>query len=155
MSILKFFLDAFCPATMIVGIFELVLKIIEEDMKNIKHYDEKNERSTDSYFKDFVQKSYLARGFYAEQLQKWFKIFKQNNILVISSEDLATKTQDTLNTVFKFLDLEPEKILNLEKVNVAKYPPMLESTRKKLLDYFSKYNDNLFNLINLKFDWKH
>ena len=127
--------------------------VVKEDMKKIKLYEGTNEKLTDYYFKDVGQNSYLARGFYAEQLKSWFKIFNKNNILIISSENLATKTQNTLDIIFKFLNLEPEKISNLEKVNVAKYPPMSDNIRKELVDYFSKHNENLFNLINLKFDW--
>ena len=128
-------------------------EIIEDDMNNISKFCQSNKKLTDFYFENLVQNSYLARGFYAEQLEKWFEIFEKNQFLIISSEDLAKKTQSTLDVVFKFLDVKPEKINDLKKVNVAKYPPMSMSTRKKLLEYFQESNEKLYNLINCRFEW--
>ena len=98
-------------------------------------------------------KSYLVRGFYAEQLQIWMNLFPKDQLLVISSEDLSEKTQETLNKIFEFLGLPHENIPNLEKVNVAKYPPMSPETRKILIDYFKLHNQQLYDLIGRRFDW--
>ena len=65
--------------------------VIKEDMKNISQWNitEKN----DSYFSNQVQNSKLARGFYYEQIIPWFELFSKEQIMIISSEDLASKTQ--------------------------------------------------------------
>ena len=73
--------------------------------------------------------------------------------MIIPSEELAKNTQHTLDIIFKFLELTPEKINDLKKINVAKYPPMSKSIRIKLLKYFKEYNEKLYQLINQKFEW--
>ena len=46
------------------------------------------------------------------------------------------------------------KIVNIDKKNVGVYDnPMPQDIRKKLLAYFSKYNEDLFDLIDARFDW--
>ncbi len=129
-------------------------EIIEDDIKNISKYEETHKKITDESFNDLVQNSYLARGFYAKQLKPWFKAFNRNDILVVSSEELFTKTQKTLDDIFSFLNLKSEKIMNIDKKNVGVYDnAMPQHIRKKLLAYFSKYNEDLFDLIDARFDW--
>ena len=127
-------------------------EIIEEDIKKIDNYDG-NLKNSQKYYEDFVQNSHIARGFYLEQLENWFTVFNKENILIISSEDLANHTQKTMDYIFNFLNIEDQVIPNLEKVNVAKYPKMKEKTRKILENYFFEYNENLFKKIGKHFNW--
>ncbi len=127
-------------------------EIIEEEIKKIDNYDD-NLKNSQKYYEDFVQNSHIARGFYLEQLENWFTVFNKENILIISSEDLANHTQKTMDYVFNFLNIEDQVIPNLEKVNVAKYPKMKEKTRKILENYFFEYNENLFKKIVKHFTW--
>ena len=125
--------------------------VIKEDMKNISQWDitEKN----DSYFSNQVQNSKLARGFYYEQIIPWFELFSKEQIMIISSEDLASKTQSTLREIFSFLELPIYDIKNTEKVNVSKYSKMDQETRNFLIDFFRPYNEKLFEYLNREFDW--
>ena len=86
--------------------FEKTIEREKEELKRISAMDH------EGYYK-FTRNSLLARGFYAEQLKSWFKIFNKNNILIISSENLATKTQNTLDIIFKFLNLVRFDVGNL------------------------------------------
>ena len=136
------------------GLTKSFEEIIEDDIKKINNYDN-NLKNSHEYFKDFVQNSHIARGFYLEQLENWLKIFDKKNIMIISSEDLAENTQETLNSIFNFLNLENQKIPNLQKINVAKYPKMKDKTRKTLENYFFNHNENLFNKIGKNFNWNN
>jgi len=127
--------------------FDDVIKIDIDRLKNKKNLD------IDEYFNTVVERSYLARGFYAEQLQIWMKLFSKEQLLVISSEDLASKTNETLTMIFDFLKLPNYKIRDLTKRNEAKYPPMNPDTRKTLVEYFKPYNEKLYSLLGRKFDW--
>ena len=72
------------------------------------------------------------------------------------SSDLHDDLGTSLTKISMFsqmIDVKPEKINDLKKVNVAKYPPMSVSTRKKLLEYFQESNEKLYNLINCRFEW--
>jgi hypothetical protein len=126
-------------------------EIIDEDMDTLKKSFSRNKDK--DYFNNVVQNSFLARSFYAEQLEQWFKIFNKKNMLIVSSENLSKNTQDTLNTIFSFLNLNHQEIPNLEKINVGKYSPISNSIHKKLFDYFYDYNETLFNLIEHRYNW--
>lgn len=125
--------------------------VINDDMKNIEKFH--NEPKNDYYFGSYVEKSFLARGFYIEQLPIWFKLFSKDQILVISSEDLSLKTRSTLKIIFKFLNLPDYDPKNIEKVSVSNYKPMNKNTRRLLVEYFKPYNEKLYKFLNQKFDW--
>lgn len=126
-------------------------EVIEEDMNDILKWDIKNK--DDNYFATKVENSKLARGFYIEQIPIWFKLFSKEQILIISSEDLASNTKDVMKKIFQFLNLPEYTIPNIEKVNVSKYSKMNPNTRKTLIEFFRPYNEKLYEFLNYKFDW--
>jgi len=126
-------------------------EVIKEDMDNISKWDVN--LKDDNYFATKVEKSILARAFYVEQLPMWFEQFSKNQILIISSENLALKTKETMNEIFRFLDLPEYDLQNTEKVNVSKKSKMNPETRKILINFFKSYNDQLYRFLNHRFDW--
>ena len=122
-------------------------------MKKIKLYEGTNEKLTDYYFKDLVQNSYLARGFYAEQLKSWFKVFPKEKILIIKSEDLSSNPQKNLNEIFQFIELPQHNIEKLEKKNLGNYLRMEEKTRNDLTEFFRPYNEKLYLMLGRDFGW--
>jgi hypothetical protein len=120
-------------------------------MENISKWD--IDSKNDEYFSTKVEKSILARGFYVEQLLSWFELFPKNQILIISSEELASNTKNVMNKIFKFLNLPEYEIPNIDKVNVSKYSKINPKTRKTLIDFFRPYNEQLFKFLDRKFDW--
>jgi hypothetical protein len=51
--------------------------------------------------------SYVARGFYAQQLRRWMEYFPDDQILVLGSERFYADPQATMAEVFAFLGLQP------------------------------------------------
>lgn len=49
--------------------------------------------------------SYLARGRYAEQLERWFAVFPRERFLVLFTDDLASQSRKTLAAVERHLEL--------------------------------------------------
>jgi len=119
---------------------ELIKKEIEED-------------SIDFQSKAHGLQNYLARGVYVDQLKIWFDLFARNQLLVISTEELEKDPINTLNTMFKFLDLPKYKVQDLKKRNKATYPMMKEETREILIEFFKEHNEKLFKLIGKEFKW--
>ena len=72
---------------------------------------------------------------------------------MISTEDLAQKTDQVLTKVFEFLDLPYFKIKDFTKQNKREYPPMKDETRKLLFQFYKPHNEKLYGLINQHFDW--
>ena len=126
------------------GITEPFEKIVEDEKKIIKNINKDND---EEYYK-FVHDSMLARGFYAEQLERWYKIFPKEQILIIKSEELATETNKVMNEIFQFLGLKEYNITHVIKKNKADYVPMNKEIRKELIEYFKPYNEKLYSLIN-------
>jgi len=72
---------------------------------------------------------------------------------MISTEDLAQKTNQVLTKVFEFLDLPYFKIRDFTKQNKREYPLMKDETRKLLIEFYKPHNEKLYSLINQHFDW--
>ena len=120
--------------------------VVEEEIKQINQYDEVK-------IDQYIGQSYLGRGLYAKELDIWFKYFPKNDIKILKSEDFADKTQEIMNEIFGFLNLPPAEIKNLEKKNVAEYTPMKVETRKKLMEFFLPYNDKLYDMLKVDYNW--
>lgn len=97
--------------------------------------------------------SYLLRSKYVDQLKRWFKFFKKEQILVIRSEDLFLDPQRELSKVFKFLELPDHKIKTFKKINKNKYDKMDKSTKRFLSEYFKPYNKKLYEFLDKGFKW--
>ena len=54
--------------------------------------------------------SYLSRGCYKAQLKRLKTLVKPDQILVVTQESLINAHQQTLDTIFSFLDLEPVQV---------------------------------------------
>tara|TARA_B100001245_G_scaffold217001_1_gene185154 strand:- start:62 stop:592 length:531 start_codon:yes stop_codon:yes gene_type:complete len=98
--------------------------------------------------------NYLKKGLYAQQLRHWLKIFPRKNILIMSTEEFESNQQTIYNNIFEFLNIFQFEIKNTEKMEKGNYMPMESKTRSLLLDYFRSYNNELFKLIDKKFDWE-
>lgn len=119
-------------------------RLAGEEKKLIKnpHYQSKN-------FKFY---SYLKRGMYAEQVGRWFEFFPREQVLILTCEDLGKKTQEVMNEVFAFLELPPYEDLKIEH-EPSNYPPINPETRKRLVEFFRPYNQQLRKLLGRDFDW--
>ncbi len=127
--------------------------VIENDLNQLKKLSNSYEKGSDDYFQNVVENSYLARGFYAEQLKIWFKIFNKKQIHITTTENLAQNPQETFSNIFKFLEIPDYKINNLENKRQGNYSPMNNQTRIKLASFFKPYNDELYELVGQKFNW--
>jgi len=106
--------------------------------------------------------SYLTRGIYLAQLKNWMEYFPQEQLLILSSEDFYEKTPEIFAKVQQFLDLPewmPEKFKKnppdtlIQTSKLYGYPPMDGKIHAKLSDFFKPYNKQLFELLNVKFEW--
>lgn len=51
--------------------------------------------------------TYAARGLYAEQLERWFAVFPRRQLLVLTNDDLAERTEETYHRTLEFLGVQP------------------------------------------------
>lgn len=126
---------------------ETICDAIDELEKN------KSKLNDDAYLVNVHYENILARGFYADQLKIWYKLFPKDQLLMISSENLANNTDNSLTQIFKFLGLSDFKINDTSRKNKRKYSPMKKETRDLLIEFYKPHNEELYRLINQNFDW--
>ncbi len=100
--------------------------------------------------------SYVERGLYFKQLKKWFYYFPKSSFMIIDSESFYSDPQSYLVNLSKFLGL---KLKNLDEVvfkaqNKTSYANEMDSEARRLLEnYYRAANNDLYEILQQKFDW--
>lgn len=104
--------------------------------------------------------SYITRGRYAEQLERWQSWFPPDQIKVVRFEDLANAPAATLSAIESFLaidDWHPEEFANHSYGRSGRsdeandYPQI----RKRLAAEFESHNRRLFELLGYDLEWSN
>ena len=98
-------------------------------------------------------RGYLARGRYAEQLERWWTQYPREQLLIVESSEL--RTGGAFTRVLEFLGLEEatDGTVTPDR-NVGSYaaPPLALIDR--LGEYFAPHNQRLFTLLGNHWDWQ-
>jgi hypothetical protein len=98
--------------------------------------------------------SYLARGRYAEQLERLYNLFPPDQVLVLQSEALLADPNVALGPVWPFLGLAPFTATDrLTYKPGGEYETMPAATRDCLNAYFGEHNERLYRLPGVRFRW--
>lgn len=131
--------------------FEEALKVEEERLQ--EHRERISARQ--GYWPAIPgRNSYLARGVYVDQLQKWHEFFDKEQLLVLKSEDYFSDMTGTLKRVLNFLELpawEPEVKPTINQGGYKKR--MRPETRERLQEYFEPHNQRLYEYLGVDFGW--
>ena len=65
--------------------------------------------------------SYIARGLYAEQLERVFKFFPRYLVKVVRHEDMRKHFADTINSIFNFIDIDSSRTVRNKERNPIRY----------------------------------
>jgi len=87
--------------------------------------------------------SYLERGIYHEQLDRVYRYFPANQVLVLRSEDFLEHTAHLMRHITDFLGIPPMPEIEYRQFFVADYPAPLEVTYNQMVEYFRPHNDEL------------
>lgn len=98
--------------------------------------------------------SYVTRGFYAEQLRRWYQWVSKDQVLVVRSEDLYQEPLATLNRVIAFLGLVPLVAIDAVVHNERPYAPMEPRVRETLASAFRESNHELEELLGRRLGWE-
>ena len=99
----------------------------------------------------------LARGIYADQLERWLEFFDEEQMLVLKSEDFFKQPADTLKVAQDFLGL-PQREIELPprkttRKSTYEYEPMDPALRRRLEAFFEPHNQRLYDLLGRDFGW--
>jgi hypothetical protein len=101
--------------------------------------------------------SYLARGRYAEQLERWFACFPRDRFLVCFTDDLRTRPGALLTDVERHLGLPATPGLKWNPhspANAGDGTMPSDATRSMLRDHFEPFDEKLANLLGIELPWR-
>ncbi len=99
--------------------------------------------------------SYLARGRYAEQLERWLRFFPRERLHIIRSEDYYADPAAVYAQTLRFLGLPAFEEVKRQKLNAGTYRDRMdEAMRQRLQAYFEPYNQALYKLIGRDMQWE-
>jgi hypothetical protein len=98
--------------------------------------------------------SYLMRGRYAEQLERWMEFFGRDQFHFVTLEQLGSAPQQALDGVHDFLGIPGHEYAALPHLHVAQYDSIGAQARAELADYFRPHNERLYELVGTDFGWE-
>jgi hypothetical protein len=107
-----------------------------------------------SYFSEaWWNHTYVARGRYAGQLERWFAVFPRDQLLVLFSDDLAQQPAGTYARVLDFLGVDAHELSSYPRIFSREYSEMSPATRARLQDVFAGPNAELARLLGRELPW--
>lgn len=91
--------------------------------------------------------SYIARGRYAGQLERWFGYFPREQFLILRMEDIARNHAIAMVRVFGFLGIDPDVVIKPRFANVRPYETTLPEESRQYLQ--SAFHDDIVRLSSL------
>ena len=98
--------------------------------------------------------AYLARGRYAEQLERLFDLLGPERVLVLESADLLATPEPVWERVLSFLGLPPWNPPAFERHNAQPSSPLSDRLRGRLEAYFAPHDEQLAALLGEVPSWR-
>lgn len=103
--------------------------------------------------------SYVTRGRYAEQIERWHARFSPDSLLIVHSEALFSSPANGFARVLEFLGLEPWQPRRFENFSYRHFagkpsPSAKPETRQRLSIVFKTPNACLYELIKADLGWE-
>jgi Sulfotransferase domain len=97
--------------------------------------------------------TYRSRGVYAEQLERWFAVFPQEQLLVLTADELAGDTDSAYRRVLEHVGVSPRSLPEYPRVFEREYGAMQPETRNRLAESFAGPNRRLYELLGRDLGW--
>ncbi len=97
--------------------------------------------------------SYLLRGHYAEQLERWFEHFPRESFYFIESESFFWQPAPAHAAALDFLKLPEHRLPSYPNFNHWGYAKIAPDLREQLERYFTPHNERLEGLVERRF-WR-
>jgi hypothetical protein len=98
-------------------------------------------------------RSYLGRGRYAEQLERWLRFFPSDQLLVLTSDELRERPADVMTEVARFLGIPEHRAESYPLAGVREYPEMPAEVRAQLSARFRAEDERLAKLLGRELPW--
>jgi hypothetical protein len=97
--------------------------------------------------------SYALRGIYVDNLRAYGEYFPREQILVVKSEDLFEKTQETYDGILRFLGLAPWRLRRPEVPNARPRTREKPPGYDELREFFAPHNQRLYEYLGRDLGW--
>ena len=97
--------------------------------------------------------SYLARGRYAEQLERVYGLFPRDQVHVLFAEDLFAAPQATYDQLTDFLGLPRAPLTDPRAFKANRYEAMPTDVQVRLSAYYAEPNEALFAMLGRRASW--
>jgi hypothetical protein len=97
--------------------------------------------------------TYLARGRYAEQLERWLAAFPEEQLLIIPTEDLSARPAETYARVLAHVGAPAHDLGEYPRIYARDYAEMSPETRTRLSQDFAEPNRRLYELLGRDLGW--
>lgn len=104
-----------------------------------------------------LEPSFVRRGLYAEQLERYFNGFRRDQIMILEDRELRNDRERVMGQVAEFLNLRPMawKADELEDRNVRRYRETPDpEVVARLHEFYRPHNERLFQLLGRRWDWE-
>ena len=98
-------------------------------------------------------RAYLSRGLYAEQLERWYEHFPREQLMVIRTEDFASRPAEIYADVLRFLGLREWQPTHFIPRNPGSYAPIDPELRAHLEERLAEPNARLAALLGWTGAW--
>jgi hypothetical protein len=116
---------------------------ITEDINMIEQAEDSNSPCT-----------YVRRGIYVEQLQRYFRYFARDALLILDYHDFLHTPDTCLASVCRFLKIDETFKFRIECRNVSNYESDIPKAAADLLhSFYAPHNESLFQLLGREFKW--
>ena len=126
---------------------------IDDELQKLEASDFEEKVSKNDYNMSEPFSNFIKKGLYAVYLKKWLKLFPRKNFLFISTESFSNDENKVFKQIFDFLGLSNFEIHKLQRMSKGNYEKLNPKIKNKLDLFFAPHNDELFKLINEKYDW--
>ncbi|MDH3294871.1 MAG: sulfotransferase domain-containing protein [Acidimicrobiia bacterium] len=97
--------------------------------------------------------SYVSKGRYVEQLERLYRHYAHDQVMVIQSEAFYHNPNHVLAEVTEWLGLPPVELARSDDRNSHRYTQMDPAMRQRLVEVYREPNERLYQLIGRRYDW--
>jgi len=97
--------------------------------------------------------TYVARGLYADQLERWWELFPREQLLVLTTDELGADPASAYARVLEHVGAPPYELQEYPRVFERDYAPMSTETRERLRALFDEPNRRLERLLGRRLGW--
>lgn len=130
------------------------LEALKLENKRLKGEEVKILNNTNYISQSHKNFSYIDRGLYIKQLERWFSHFKEENFLILKSENFFRYPKEELKKAYSFLNIKHCFPANLEPKNIGYYNrvKLQHDIPSKVKQKITINNKRLYEKFKIKFE---